>query len=72
MDSACSIGMASSDHQTKETVMDKPQIYHRKGYQIIERDKGWFVYTDDHPEAGPFKSRREAEEAADLLPPEGE
>ncbi|WP_339652195.1 hypothetical protein [Halopseudomonas pelagia] len=52
--------------------MDKPQIYHRKGYQIIERDKGWFVYTDDHPEAGPFKSRREAEEAADLLPPEGE
>lgn len=52
--------------------MDKPQPYYRNGYQIIEGDKGWFVYTDDHPEAGPFMSRRETEEAADLLPSERE
>ncbi len=50
--------------------MDKPQIYRRNGYQIIEGDKGWFVYTDDHIKAGPFNSRREAEEVADQLPPE--
>lgn len=50
--------------------MFKPQIYRRNGYQIIEGDKGWFVYTDDHAKAGPFGSRREAEESADRLPSE--
>lgn len=50
--------------------MDRPQIYNRNGYQIIEGDNGWLVYTDDHAKAGPFKSRHEAEEVADRLPAE--
>lgn len=50
--------------------MDRPEIYERNGYQIIKGDKGWFVYTDDDAKAGPFGSRREAEDAADELPQE--
>lgn len=50
--------------------MSRPEIYYRNGYQIIEGGEGWVVYTDDHQVAGPFKSRSEAESAADALPPE--
>ncbi|EQM70940.1 hypothetical protein QYE80_16490 [Pseudomonas tohonis] len=50
--------------------MEKPQIFYRNGYQLIEGDRGWFVYTHDHPVAGPFKTLREAEDSADSLPAE--
>jgi hypothetical protein len=54
----------------KESHVNKPEIHHVNGYQLIKGDDfKWRIYTDDHPVGEPYDLFTEARDSAERLEP---
>lgn len=50
--------------------MSRPEVFQENGYEIMQGENGWVVFTDEGVVAGPFSSLAEARKAARAMAPE--